>query len=261
MNAKMNSIAIAASVVLVIGCSGLLWAQSEQGNARRGSNDSSSQITRAPISILSNAPLVLQLAQPESKDVDPQDPEVSLVISNMTDKPVSAYAIKYEIVLNGQLRPGGVELSYISAVRSLFQPKQTQTSDINGVHYSSPIEQIIVSIDFVEFTDGTTWGVDTYSSSEVLAGMRAGALAATKYLHRLLTAQGAASFAATLERTADNISIPAGYASKWQEGFQRGVASITERAKREIENFSMVEIERVLALPIDALDEIKRSKQ
>ncbi|MEN3334767.1 MAG: hypothetical protein V7641_4132 [Blastocatellia bacterium] len=261
MNAKTNSIAIAASVLLVVVCSGFLEAQSEQRIARREGNGASGQTTRASISVMPDAPLALQIAQPENRGVDPQDPEVELVISNTTDKPVNAYAIRYDIVSNGQLRPGGVELNNISAVQFLLQPKQMRTADIGGVHYSMPIEQIIVSIDFVEYTDGTTWGVDTYSSGEVLAGLRAGAQTATRYLHRLLTEQGAASFAGGLERAAGDVSIPVGHSSKWQEGFQRGVAFITERAKHEIGNSSPAEIERALSLPIDALDEIKRSRQ
>lgn len=259
MNAKTSS--IAASVVLMVVCSVFLGAQTEQGMARREGNRSSGQTTRASISVMSDAPLALQIAQPESRGVDSQDPEVELVISNSTDKPVSAYAIKYEIVLNGQLRSGGVELNNISAAQSLLQPNQTRTDFIGGVHYESPIDRIVVSIDFVEFTDGTTWGVDTYSSGEVLAGLRAGAQTATKYLRRLLTEQGSASFAERLERVADDVSIPVGHSSKWQEGFQRGVAFISERVKHKIEGYSSAAIERALTLPIDALDEIKRNKQ
>jgi hypothetical protein len=261
MNAKTSSIAIAASVVLMGAFSGLLEVQSQQGVARREGNRSSDQTTRASISVIPDAPLALQLAQPESVGVDQHDPEVEVVITNTTDKPVSAYAIRYDIGLNSQLRPGGVELNNIYAAQFLLQPKETRTTFISGVHYSLPIERIVVSIDFVEFTDGTTWGGDTYSSGEVLAGMRAGARTATKHLRELLAAQGAVSFAGKLERATDDISIPVGHSSKWQEGFQRGVAFITERAKHEIKGFSTAEIERVLTLPVDALDEIKRSKQ
>jgi hypothetical protein len=208
-----------------------------------------------------DAPLMLQIAQLESAGVDPHDPEVELTITNSTNKPVSTYAIKYEVVLNGQLHPGGLELNNISSARSLLQPGETRTATIGGVHYSLPIERIVVSIDFLEFTDDTTWGADTYSSAEVLAGMRVGARTAAENLLRSLTAQGSTTFAERMERAADVVSLPDGHSGKWREGFHRGAAFITERAKHEIRDSSAAEIERVLRLPIDALDEIKRSKR
>jgi len=173
---------------------------------------------------------------------------------------VSAYAIRYDIVSNGQPHPGGVELNNISAARFLLQPREARTTTIGGVHYSLPIERIVVSIDFLEFTDGTTWGADTYSSAEVLAGMRAGAQAASRHLLQLLTELGPATFAKGLERPAD-VVIPDGHSTKWAEGFQRGTAFIMERTKHEIRDSSAAEVERVLSLPIDALDEIRRSNR
>jgi hypothetical protein len=261
MKARTSSIVIATSVILVGVFSGLLEVQSQQRAAQLEGKRSSGQTTRASVSVMLDAPLALKFAQPESAGVDQHDPEVELVITNATNKSVSAYAIKYDVGLNGQLRPSGVELNNISAAQFLLRPKETRTAIIGGVHYSLPIQRIVVSIDFIEFTDGTTWGADTYSSAEVLAGMRAGARAATEHLLGMLTTQGATRFAEKLQRTADDVSVPVDHSTKWQEGFQRGVAFITERAKHEIGGLSTEEIQRALTLPIDALDEIKGSKQ
>lgn len=114
-------------------------------------------------------------------------------------------------------------------------------------------------VDFLEFTDGTTWGGDTSSTRDVLAGLRAGEEATAKRLRWLLVEQGSASFARELERADEDSSIPLGESWKWQNAFQQGRALIKQRVKNEARDFSATEIERVLSQPNDALDEIRRS--
>lgn len=260
---KPSSIAIAASVVVVIVSvfAVLLAAQPGQQIERLEGNRSSEQSARVRVLISTrpDAPLGLQITHSESAGVDQYIPEVEVVITNPSNKVVSAYAIRHDVGLKGQLRPGGVRLIRARAARSLLRPGDAQTVSIGGTRYSLPIERLVVSIDFLEFTDGTTWGADTYSSREVLTGMRAGEEATARYLLGLLTAQGPTTFARELERADDDSSIPLGESPKWREGFQRGMAFIRARVKHEARDFSATEIERALTQPIDALDEIKRS--
>ena len=88
--------------------------------------------------------------------------------------------------------------------------------------------------------------------------MRAGARAMAAHLKRVFTTKGAKSLSAELENVGDELDSGVAPSDKWREGFERGMAVIKERAKREIRTFSPAEIERVLALPIDALDEVKQ---
>lgn len=259
MNRKV--ILITASVILVVGamCAELLAMQ--VAKRTEGQNDPSGLPNRAQVSINTkgDAPVELRVANPESAGVDENEPEVTIVITNTSNKCVSAYAIKHEVGLNGQLRRSGVELAWVSNAQSLLRPGDSRTVDIGGARYSLPIERLVVSVDFLEFTDGTTWGPDTYSSREVLAGLRTGAKTAAKQWRQVLAAQGATGFARELERADDDSSIPLCESLKWREGFKQGIILIKERVKREARDFSPTEIERVLSQPIDALDELTRS--
>jgi hypothetical protein len=225
---------------------------------KRAKGNRTSDLTRAVVSTDPDAPVVLQVPHPESPGADNHAPEVEITITNTSDKQVSAYAIKYRVVCNGESRPGGVELVQSSTADSLMSPHDTRTVIVGGAHYSLPIEQIVVSVDFVEFTDGTSWGTDTYSSKEVLAGMRAGARRTAAHLLRVFTGSGANALSAELERVGNENDVAAEASEKWREGFQRGVAFIKERAKREITIYSPRDVERILTLPIDALDDIKK---
>lgn len=258
MNRKVILITALVGLVMVGLCAALLETKAAKATEGQEGNRSTNT-ARVLVNTKGDAPVELRIAHPESAGVDQYVPEVELVITNTSNKMVSAYAIRFEVGLNGQLRRGGVKFARFSTARSLFRPGDSQTVDIGGTHYPLPVERLVVSIDFLEFTDGTTWGADTYSSREVLAGLRAGQEATANYLRRLIAAQGPTAFARELERADDDSGIPFGESPKWREGFQQGRTFIKARVKREAKDFSATEIERVLTQPIDALDEIRRS--
>lgn len=257
MKRRNNQTAILWSVG-VIGLLGvILQAQSGRELGRGKGNTTSGQSARVIVSAMPDAPLKLAIPHPESTGAEQYAPSVDVVIENTSDKDVSSYAIRYDLGFDGELRRGGVELNQSSTARSLLRPGDTRSTSVGDAHYSRPIERVVVSLDFVEFTDGSTWGPDTYSSKEVLAGMRAGARTLTERLLRVLRERGLTALSKELDRADDDMDIQ-DRSAKWLEGFQRGKTLIRERAKREMKTLSNAEAQRVLTLPVDALDEIKR---
>ncbi len=257
MKRKYAWIPIAASAA-VIGLLGvILQARSGQELENKTRNKSSVQVARASVRGTHDSPLKLEIPHPEITGEDLYSPQVDVVIENTSSKDVSSYAIRYDLGFNGELRPGGVEIYQSSIARSILRQGDSRTLTVGEAHYSLPLERVVVSLDFVEFTDGSTWGADKYSSKELLAGLRAGAHAMTEHLLRALTENGPNALSAELNDTDDHID-GGEQSPKWLEGFQRGKAFIKERAKHEIRTFSIVEARKALALPIDALDEIHK---
>lgn len=253
MKRKNAWIPIAASAA-VIGLLGVIL-QARSGQELENKK-SSVQAPRASVRGMRDSPLKLGIPHPEITGEDLYAPQVDVVIENTSSKDVSSYAIRYDLGFNGELRPGGVELNQSSIARSILRQGDSRTLTVGDAHYSLPLERVVVSLDFVEFTDGSTWGADKYSSKELLAGLRAGAHAMTEHLLRALT-ESPNALSAELTDTEDHID-GGEQSPKWLEGFQRGKAFIKERAKHEIRTFSVVEARKALALPIDALDEINR---
>jgi hypothetical protein len=110
-------------------------------------------------------------------------------------------------------------------------------------------------VDFVEFTDGTTWGADACQSAELLAGQRAGAREARKLLREVFDTGGADAVIETLKSGLPRAEPPPDRSRVWRHGFGSGFGGYVSRIKRADEEWGFTEIEYALGRPIDALEE------
>jgi hypothetical protein len=197
-----------------------------------------------------NAPLSILAVKSDSATV--HNPEFDLTVMNTSDKPIRAYAIRYDTV-STQSSAGGLELTNKQGHGAVLRPGRSETIDIGGgVYQADEIIRIMVSVDFVEFDDGLSWGLDTYKSAERLDGLRAGAHAAAQHLLKVLKAGGPATVFTALETDSMNLLPPSGHTDKWLEGFQEGISFIKERLKHNSPNRSASEIDFSLRQPVDA---------
>lgn len=203
-----------------------------------------------------NVPLIVLTVRNDSTTI--HNPEFDLVVMNTSAKSIRAYAIRYDTV-SAQSKSGGLELTNKESHSSVLQPGRSETIDINGGSYQADaLNSITVSIDFVEFEDGSTWGPDTYKSAERLDGLRTGARAAVQHLLRILKASGPAAVFDILETEAINMPIGTAHSSQWLDGFQEGVNFIKGRLKQNSKNHSAAEIDSVLRRPVDASNRLTK---
>ncbi|HEX8117825.1 MAG TPA: hypothetical protein VF521_11185 [Pyrinomonadaceae bacterium] len=146
-------------------------------------------------------------------------PHVLLAVENVGAKSISAYSIGCKLTVRGEeVVTPGVGASAIAPV-AVLNPGDRRAAGVPNPE-RSPVQ---VWVDFVEFTDGTTWGPDATKYSEHLAGRRAGVRAEAGRLRELLKAGGGQAFAAALESTAAGPGRPAGKSKQWEDGFSVGV--------------------------------------
>ena len=144
-------------------------------------------------------------------------PHVLLAVENVSAKPISVYSIGCKLTVWGEEVTPGVGATSVAPV-SVLNP-----GDRRSVGVPNPERNPVhVWVDFVEFTDGTTWGPDATKYSEHLAGRRAGARAEADRLRELLRAGGGQAFADALESTAAGLKHPAGGSKQWEDGFSVG---------------------------------------
>jgi len=259
MKAKASTLSIAMFIVVIGLLSFLLGAQAEPQRSHQSNNTSHSSDQAVDVVISTMPDTALQLRVIEREAIDGYEPEVKLIIMNTTPKTVTAYSLRYDLVTNGKLSRGGMELTlYSTAEKALKSGESQETALGGGAHYSVPVERFVVSIDFVEFGDKSTWGADTYASKECLSGMRAGGRAAVDHLLRVFDAQGYATFVEHLDRDSVDISVPPDHSAKWEQGFRRGVSFIKERMKRGLQKLSFADMKSALTQPFDALEDINR---
>jgi hypothetical protein len=177
---------------------------------------------------------------------NPSVPQIDCIVTNVSDKPIQSYAVLRNV--SGDKRSYNLTLNHILSLDSVFQPFQTRPESL--IIDSEPIKSITLSIDFVEFIDGSTWGDDTCRSAERLAGQRAGARAAKDHLIKKV-GNPSALLNAVAAGEAD-VDLPPGHSPSWEEGFHTGTGVMRERLRDAKSKGGLAEVERELKQPYDA---------
>lgn len=178
--------------------------------------------------------------------------QVGFVVKNVSKKSIRAYAIRHD-VLAGGTPSSGSDLSMIASKKSLFLPGQSRNEEVGGSDYFPVyIDSIKISVDFVEFDDGSIWGPDTYKSAERIEGWRAGAKEMRKQLAQILDANDIAMLIKEVEVESFEITSPSNKSEVWVRGFKSGAASIRARVRNVPKKGDREEIEKAIKNPIDA---------
>lgn len=190
------------------------------------------------------APLVI--SSPRIVSWDGQNAEVAIDLVNVSSKPIRAYAIKQalegEETHSGQVMFTGLDLTNSSALK----PNQLTTNfDVYQIS-SDKEEHVIFFVDYVEFSDGTKWGLDSANFAERSAGQRAAAYILTKRLLKILNTGNPVDVVTAIERGATNVEPPSGRSSEWKEGFRMGCKSLEQHLKRAQVKGGLNQIDREL---------------
>lgn len=178
--------------------------------------------------------------------------DLYVVVKNNDAKPVRAYTTRLEHNQSeGQKEMCLIENIYFPGKVLLLDQTQGRSRFI-GIAKNAPPPPIQVSIDYIEFADGSTWGQDICQAAEYLAGERAGGKAAIEWLQALIKEKGLEAAMETIRTQSINIEKPYNQSAKWEEGFVRGVGIIRHRVADAFQKEGASEVEVVLSRPYDA---------
>lgn len=184
-------------------------------------------------------------------NVNPAGIELALKVKNISsDRAVRAYATRQAFTIDEP--PHGCFLLNAVKPGKVLQPGQ---SEVRSTWRGYPLDSskpILLFIDYVEFTDGSTWGADTCESAQYLAGARAGAKALAERLEKELMNVGAAAVMKSLSEIAGEIEVPVAESQAWQKGFRNGIESMVNRLREAVYDGGLPEIEPTLKRPYDA---------
>jgi hypothetical protein len=96
----------------------------------------------------------------------------------------------------------------------------------------SPKSNIEISLDFVQFTNGSFWGTDTNEFAERLRGFRAGSLAVKNKIAKIQNETDGRGLIDLLKLDALNIEAPKDHSSAWRYGFEDGVRTVFEKLRK-----------------------------
>lgn len=149
---------------------------------------------------------------------DLKTPHILLAVENVSARPISVYSVGCALTVRGEEVTPSVGASS-HAHTPVLNPGDKRMLGAPNPERS----KVSLWVDFVEFTDGTTWGPDTNKYSEHLAGRRAGMRAEAERLRGLLESRGVRAFVEALESAGAGAASPPGSSKQWEEGFGVGV--------------------------------------
>ena len=142
--------------------------------------------------------------------------KVNYTIQNIANKPVRGYVIWAKGKNTGKITTN------FFPTKS-FQPGTVYTEELSVEREGiKPDESLSLSIDYIEFEDGSSWGEDIQGQSEHLIGARAGVEVAVKELRSLINNRETAALTALLEKNLVDVdvSLPkTAQSEKWRTGF------------------------------------------
>ena len=164
-----------------------------------------------------DSPILIKITGVENKSEDHYQ-TVSIVLQNVTDKPIRAYTISGD----------GIVTSF--SPRKFFQP-YSFTDELSRIEKSNleRKNKVSYSVDFVLFKDGSVWGKDVNHESERVEGMVEGEKAALKELKAFIENADSKTLKSFLEQEIRTIKIPASpsdHSEKWQDGYRTGYGAI-----------------------------------
>jgi hypothetical protein len=159
----------------------------------------------------------------EGYDVsEPSSLRLRYRVQNISNKAIQAYAILEEIG-GGRGGTTGATVVNLGKGTKFLQPTQTRLETCDLPSQNGPATSLTLSVDYVEFDDGTTWGKDTRRSADYLAGQREGKRATLKKFREVREKSGDPAIEELLNRKdAEVVVPPAGHSAEWEYGFRVG---------------------------------------
>lgn len=203
--------------------------------------------TQAPtVTVLTQTDAPLLISSPRLLSWGGQDGEFAFELLNVSGKPIRAYAIKQEIT-SGRAQSSSILFSNLDLTNSpSLESNQSLTNFDTCQAISEKQNDITLSVDYVEFADGTKWGANSAKSADIAAGQRAAAYLISNRLLKILNTGTPSDVISALETGAANIDPPAGRSEAWKEGFRSGSNSIAAQLKNAKTRDSLSQVERKL---------------
>lgn len=153
---------------------------------------------------------------------------------NLTDKPIRAVSVITDTAKEKQSTSFFARLEFIEPgkVRPMRLPVAPGISIKAG-------DTVSLSIDFVEFADGLTWGIDTRGNARFFVGIRDGSRAAIKHLREMLQRPDRSEFLELMKQDLEGLKIDMPKTDEppaWADGYRGGwlnTIAVLQRMKQQ----------------------------
>lgn len=175
----------------------------------------------AKVTPQNDSPLQISIIEVDNSDITSQN--IVYSIKNVGNKPIRAYTLI------------GSEIVSTSYLIKLFQVDGLDKGEMSNIKEG---QEVFLSVDYVEFADGTSWGNDSQGKSKEMASERAGRKEAIKQLKDIIKSGNRSALTNLFSQEVTNLTVPVlelNQTVDWQRGFQRGYRSVISILKRNKE--------------------------
>ncbi len=163
-------------------------------------------------------------------------------IINRSDKPIHSYQCRW---YSPNQMGNGAYGAWGNPHETSLLPSQSTEGAISAHEYF----ELTLMIDFVQFSDGTTWFSNYPEATVKPEGVEAGAKAAAEYLLKLLNREGAAAVMRQLSRI--HADVPSNLFTPEEDkfgtfGFYCGVTNMVVRVRHAYEEGGLQRVEAVI---------------
>lgn len=202
------------------------------------------QVSLHRVAVQSPPDAPLRISSVVDNSDDPDAPLVNFMVENVSSKPIQAYWISYDTIAHGINVRLGSGLNATNQEMILPPGKRRATAVLNHDK-----EKISLSVGFIEFADGTTWGSDTAKYGESLAGERRGAQAEAQRLRKLLETGGVSAIVAAVSER--ELSMRSNHFSHSKSSSLIGARAMRLRVRRAYDQGGLTAVESALRQPYD----------
>jgi hypothetical protein len=195
-----------------------------------------------------DSPLTLKITSITPSD--PKSPTFSYEVTNTSSKVIKAYAIRNDATV-GSGTSSGVAKTYLHDASAFLYPGSRRLESSSAVTYAGEVKKVALSVDYVEFEDGTTWGGDSFKISENFAGQRAGYRAFIEKVREVYRAKGQAALLSALESDVVDLYPQSDKSQRWKDGFNNGLKIAHLRLKYVKKNNGVSALEDELEKPLE----------
>lgn len=189
-------------------------------------------------------------ASTEWVKMTPDGISLNIKVENVSARAIRAYTTWNRISRDESAR--GCFLLNVIKPGKVLQPGQSELRTTWRSYPQKSPTPLHLSVDFIEFTDDSVWGLDTCQSAETLAGTRAGARFVTERLQKIFAEGGPRAVVRALDSIVEEIEIPPEKSPVWKQGFLAGLKHMLVRVRQFIADSGLIEVEAALKQPYDA---------
>jgi hypothetical protein len=180
--------------------------------------------------------------------------DLDVLLANSGVLPITGYMITHS-EYDGQSRvgsgSGGCFEGVLGSTDFPIGLGQSNEERLGIVFIGHAFDRVELAIDFIEFTDRTTWGPDQGRNAQILSGMRAGAREAQAYLRGVFQFAGSEGLTSALAAEHLPLGPPKNRDPQWERGFRTGADTIHTRAKQAMNDSNIDEVKSILNRPLD----------